>query len=423
MKKSKTTRIVYWSTTLITVFWMYSGGIAALSDADFMVSTIRMLGYPSYFHYLLGVAKLIGVTLILLGPNRYLKAFAYAGVFYEVLSASFSYAASGFYSDALIPFVFLAIAIVSCVTWFQRNNYHIAVKHNLPVKTVKNFRPELVADKKFVKIYKTFQVEEKNLTPLEVFRGKIQKNEERELFIINLNQRKIGITLWHLAYHHLAQGKIDQQNFLITFCPVCNSGMLFNPMVNGQKLDFYVSGVYRGTMIMSDSQTNSFWDHVTGECLHGFYGGEKLEIMGSHEIILEKNAPLNLPIALPKLTLFQKLVTKMQNGHTWRKVPEGKFYPGFKESFEFEDNRRPEKELGLGVVHKGMAKFYPYGIIKSKKNILDTLKDMQIAITMDEETAIPKAFFTDTNFKPTQIFMRWYGFVQTFKQVEVYSNT
>jgi len=420
MKKVKVINTIYWVTTLITVFWMYSGGLAALDGAAFMVTTINKLGYPSYFHYLLGAAKLIGATLILFSFNKYLKAFAYTGVFYEVMAASSSYVASGLYPNAVVPLVFLAIIGVSCFAWFRRNNYVFISAHHLPIKTIKNFRPELVADKNFVKIYKTFEVDQNNLTSLNDFRSNIRKNEERELFIVNLNGYKIGITLWHLAYHHLAQGRVNQQDFLLTFCPVCNSGMVFSPLLNDQKLDFYVAGVYRGTMIMADRQTNSYWDHITGECLHGFYGGEKLEMIGSHEIILEKNAPVDLQIALPTLTFFQKIVAKMQNGHTWRKVPEGKFYPGFKESFEFEDNRRPEKELGLGVIHANTAKFYPLETIKSSAPIYDEIGGSPIRVYMENELAIPIADFEQEETKPTQIFMRWYGFVQTFKEVEIY---
>ncbi|MEL7121308.1 MAG: DUF3179 domain-containing (seleno)protein, partial [Bacteroidota bacterium] len=420
MKNSKSITYLYWICTLFTVFWMYSGGVAALSNADFMVETIQKLGYPPYFHHLLGIAKLIGATLILFSLNKYLKAFAYAGVFYELISSSLSYALSGLLLEAIIPLLFFGIVGVSCYTWFRKNRYSLIKDLDLSIKTVKNFRPELVADKKFVKIYKTFQVERNNLIALKDFRKIIQRKEEREVFILNLNGVQIGITIWHLAYHHIAQGCINKQDFLITFCPVCNSGMVFKPVVNDQKLDFYVSGVYRGTMIMSDKQTNSYWDHITGECLHGFYGGEQLNIISSHEIIFEKDASSHLKVAVPKLSRFQKLVVKMQNGHTWRKVPEGKFYPGFKESFEFEDNRRPEKELGLGIVQDDIAKFYPLIYIQRQEKIIDIIGKRKVIVSIDDELSIPKAKFVNNDRKPTQIFMRWYGFVQTFKNVEIY---
>ncbi len=422
MKSSRTLKLIYWVTTIITVLWMFSGGVGALNNAEFMLDAIKQLGYPDYFHYLLGVAKIIGATFIFLPINRYLRTFAYAGVFFELLASALSYASSGLFLEAFAPLILLVIAGISCYTWFKKNKLSLKANIDLPVKSIKGFRPELVADKKFVRLYTTFKVESKNLINLEQFREAFMKKEERELFLINLKEKKVAVPLWYLAYHHLAQGKLNEQEFLITFCPVCNSGMIFTPVINNTKLDFYVSGVYRGTMIMSDRQTNSYWDHITGECLHGFFAGEKLENMGSHEIIFEKDATDDIQIAVPKLTLWQKLVAKMQNGHTWRKVPEGKFFPGFKASFEFEDNRRPEKELGLGVVHANIAKFYPLPIIKSAKNILDTINGVEICIQFDEEILIPTAIFPKDSIKPTQIFMRWYGFVQTFKEVEIYNN-
>lgn len=415
----------YWLSTVPLVLWMYTGAFGALTKNEMMMITLKALEYPNYFHFPLGLAKLIGATLILLPINRYLRFISYIGVFYELTFASFSYAITGHdFPEPLLPLIFLVITGISYYTWIKKNDLVFTHRLPLPIKVMKGFKPELVADKKFVSLYRTFKIKSSDILPWKLFKKTIYRDEQKEIFLIDLNGELLGITVWDLAYHHIAQGTFNNLDFLITFCPVCNSGRVLNPILDGQKLDFYVSGVYRGMMIMSDRQSNSYWDHITGECLYGFYGGRQLEELSSHKMTLAKKAPEELYIAMSRLSIWQKLVRVMQNGHTWRKVPEGKFYPGFKESFEFEDHRRPEKELGLGVWVTGEARFYPLPIVKSKLRIEDTLGREEIIVKLDPVLSIPEASFKNNqNVRPQQVFMRWYGFVQTFKEVTVYMTS
>ncbi|MNV93341.1 hypothetical protein D3C71_1880220 [compost metagenome] len=60
-----------------------------------LIETTQVLGYPAYFLTLLGVAKLIGI-LVLLIPNYYrLKEWAYAGFTIDCISAFWSEMAVG----------------------------------------------------------------------------------------------------------------------------------------------------------------------------------------------------------------------------------------------------------------------------------------------------------------------------------------
>ena len=423
-KKTKVYQILFITTNAVLILWMISGGISALLGADFMLEQIDRLGYPDYFPNILGIAKIIGALLLLLPVNKLLKIIAYVGVIFEVVMAFVSYVLAGLWQDGFPPLMFLAITIVTFLLWFKVKKVHIGLKQ--PMQKLKNFKPELITNKGFVKIYNTFRIKNKNLMPLKKLLDSKSVNPNQEIFNIEIGKEKLAITLWNLAYHHLAEGILDKIPFLITFCPVCNSGMLMNRTVDDEILEFYVSGVYRGTMIICDKQTNSYWDHITGICLGGYYTGKTLEVMGSHNITTAEEVIWNsadIRIAIPKLSPLKKFFTKFQNGHVWRKVPEGKFYPGFKDSFEFEDTRRPEKELGLGVFEKDKAKFYPLDFIKREKIINDVFQDRKVIIELDQELGIPKAKFELlTDEKPNQLFLRWYGFAQTFKECEIYNT-
>ncbi len=114
---------IYWITTLITVGWMLSGSIGALSNAPFMVEAMQTLGYPGYFHYPLGIAKLVGVILLLAPVPPLYRLWAYAGVVFELLAATISYAWSGMLlPDSLFPLGFLTIVLVSLISWLKKEN-------------------------------------------------------------------------------------------------------------------------------------------------------------------------------------------------------------------------------------------------------------------------------------------------------------
>jgi hypothetical protein len=63
----------------------------------------------------------------------------------------------------------------------------------------------------------------------------------------------------------------------VTFCPLCNSGMVFDRRVNGVVLSFGVSGKLRNSdMIMYDRETESWWQQAMGEGIVGRDDGVEL---------------------------------------------------------------------------------------------------------------------------------------------------
>jgi DoxX-like family len=111
MTKAKTT--IYWLATLFVAFIMTISGILALTHAPTMMTALAHLGYPPYFSNLLGVAKLIGVFVLLVPGIARLKEWAYAGFGITILSASYSHLLSGDGLLALEPLVTFAALIFS----------------------------------------------------------------------------------------------------------------------------------------------------------------------------------------------------------------------------------------------------------------------------------------------------------------------
>ncbi|MEP4969076.1 MAG: DUF3179 domain-containing protein, partial [Parvibaculum sp.] len=64
----------------------------------------------------------------------------------------------------------------------------------------------------------------------------------------------------------------------VTFCPLCNSGIVFDRRVQGKVLSFGVSGKLRNSdMVMYDRETESWWQQAVGTGIVGQHTGTKLK--------------------------------------------------------------------------------------------------------------------------------------------------
>ena len=50
---------------------------------------------------------------------------------------------------------------------------------------------------------------------------------------------------------------------------ICSSGIGFDPIVDEQRLTFGFHGIWQGTAVLYDKETNSHWYHLSGECFEG----------------------------------------------------------------------------------------------------------------------------------------------------------
>ncbi|MGW8958706.1 DoxX family protein [Paenibacillus sp. NPDC055715] len=93
MKKIKVT---YWIITICTLIGFLLSAINEIFQSPkTLVETTQLLGYPVYFLTILGVAKVIGIIVLLI-PNYYrLKEWAYAGFTIDCIAAFWSENAVG----------------------------------------------------------------------------------------------------------------------------------------------------------------------------------------------------------------------------------------------------------------------------------------------------------------------------------------
>ena len=81
----------------------------------------------------------------------------------------------------------------------------------------------------------------------------------------------------YLTWHEIVNDEVAGIPIAVTFCPLCNAGMIFDRRLGGQTLSFGVSGKLRHSdMIMYDRQTESWWQQALGEGIVGKMTGKTL---------------------------------------------------------------------------------------------------------------------------------------------------
>ncbi len=85
-----------------------------------------------------------------------------------------------------------------------------------------------------------------------------------------------------LTWHEIVNDPVAGVPVAVTFCPLCNSAVVFDRCLGGAVLDFGVSGNLRNSdLIMWDRQTESWWQQLTGEGIVGRMAGYRLKLLPS----------------------------------------------------------------------------------------------------------------------------------------------
>jgi hypothetical protein len=88
-----------------------------------------------------------------------------------------------------------------------------------------------------------------------------------------------------LTWHEIVNDTVSGRPVVVTFCPLCNTAIVFEATVNGQPLDFGTTGRLRfSNLLMYDRQTESWWQQASGEAVIGELTGARLAFLPANII-------------------------------------------------------------------------------------------------------------------------------------------
>jgi hypothetical protein len=179
-----------------------------------------------------------------------------------------------------------------------------------------------------------------------------------------------------LMWHEIVNDTVGGRALAITYCPLCNSGIVFERVVGGAVLDFGTSGkLYRSDLVMYDRQSHSLWAQMEGRAIVGARVGTRLSMVPANTLAFE-----TWRAAHPAGKVLSR-----ETGH--RRSYGVNPYEGYDEPgpgpFLFRgklDPRRPPKERVVGVRIGDAARAYPWPLLAHARAVHDTLAGEPIVV-------------------------------------------
>ena len=83
-----------------------------------------------------------------------------------------------------------------------------------------------------------------------------------------------------LIWHEIVNDTVGGTPVAVTFCPLCNTAIVFDRRLGGRVLDFGTTGNLRNSdLVMYDRQTETWWQQFGGEAIVGALAGERLRLL------------------------------------------------------------------------------------------------------------------------------------------------
>ena len=85
-----------------------------------------------------------------------------------------------------------------------------------------------------------------------------------------------------LTWHEIVNDSIGGVPVAVTYCPLCNAGIVFDARLDGQALTFGTTGkLRRSDLVMYDRQSQSWWQQFSGDAIIGELTGKTLKMLPS----------------------------------------------------------------------------------------------------------------------------------------------
>jgi hypothetical protein len=104
---------------------------------------------------------------------------------------------------------------------------------------------------------------------------------------LELAGRSRAYPLAILTWHEIVNDALGGVPVVVTFCPLCNTALVFEREIAGTIYDFGTTGNLRySDLVMYDRQTESWWQQATGEAIVGDLTGTRLTFLPAQIVSL-----------------------------------------------------------------------------------------------------------------------------------------
>ena len=97
---------------------------------------------------------------------------------------------------------------------------------------------------------------------------------------LELNGEVRAYPLRIMTWHEIVNDTVGGVPVAVTYCPLCNSAIVFERVVDGDETTFGTTGMLRNSdLVMYDRKTETWWQQFTGEAIIGERTGDILKMI------------------------------------------------------------------------------------------------------------------------------------------------
>ena len=203
-----------------------------------------------------------------------------------------------------------------------------------------------------------------------------------------------GYPIEFMAYHHQVQDTVGGKPLIITYCSVCRTGRVYEPIVKGRREIFRLVGMDHFNAMFEDATTKSWWRQSTGEAITGPLKGMFLQEAESMQLSVKKLFEL-FPTAL---------VMQMDDASVMKYDSLRKFERGLSTSkLTRTDSLSWEKKSWIiGIQLDSVSKVYDWNKLKEQQIINDRIGETPVFLALASDGESFAAFIrsdASDNFK------------------------
>lgn len=179
-----------------------------------------------------------------------------------------------------------------------------------------------------------------------------------------------------MTRHEIVNDEVGGIPVAVTYCPLCNTALVFDRRFEGETLRLGVSGLLRNSdLVMWDDVTQTLWQQVTGKAIVGKHAGKSLTPLAS-AIVRWADFRDTHPDG-------QALSSDQGFGLVYGSNPY-EFYSSRSRPYSFYsgeiDDRFPALERVVGISVNGIDKAYPFSLINKVRVVHDNLAGQELVV-------------------------------------------
>lgn len=191
---------------------------------------------------------------------------------------------------------------------------------------------------------------------------------------------------WHEVVNDRFGGPV-----LVSYCPLCRSGIVADRRVAGERTVFGVSGhLWRKNLVLFDRLTRTLWSQIAALAIRGARTGDRLELEPSRITTWDEWRSASPGTKVLRPPPESGTIVEGQ-ARDYTRNP----YEGYDEvrrigvdDFSFDDERLHPKTRVLGITSGGEAIAYPMDAVEEAGVVNDTVGDLPVVVTIANGTIV-----------------------------------